>query len=227
MDTSLLATMVGLSARDALNPFSIAALTYLLATPRSAARATTFVVGTYLTYFAGGVVLVRGLGYLVTEVMPRLPWWAMPAGMMTLGVVCLILAVITWHRASTGQSAFTPPKNLSVRATAMFAIVSTAADIPTGAPYIAAATQIATVTNSVVTQCGWLALYNLVFTAPLIALLTAHLGLGARARPIFARLQHGIDWAFVHLTPLVLLGLGGWLTYTPLRRYATAPWLGH
>lgn len=222
MDTTLFATIAGLAAVDALNPFTIAALAYLLATPKSMPRSAMFIAGTFLTYFMGGVALVRGFGYITSVLLPRLPMWVIPSGEVVLGVACLVLSVVTFRRSKTGKPAFSPPKDLSIFATALFAIGSTASDIPTGAPYIAAAGKISAGVDSWVLQLLWLGFYNLLYVAPLLILFFGHILLGRRAEGLFGRIQKGIDWAFAHLTPVLLLALGGWLLYDAYGRMGAA-----
>jgi len=85
MTWGLLAMVSRLALVDALNPFTIAAQAYLLGTWRPMLRSITFLIGTYVTYLAGGVVLLLGWSVFLSQFMPLLASWAIPAGEILLG----------------------------------------------------------------------------------------------------------------------------------------------
>lgn len=75
MTASGILVLAGLALIDALNPFSIAALAFLLSTDRPVQRAVVFVVGTFAVYFLAGVVLLEGWLILIEALLPLLPGW--------------------------------------------------------------------------------------------------------------------------------------------------------
>lgn len=143
MDSAFMALLAGLAAVDSLNPFSIAAQAYLLGTPSSTPRSLVFLAGTWLAYFLGGLLLVRGLQAFIASILPGLPFWTVLLGEVTLGLVCIGLSGYLWRCAKHGKM-FTPPKHMGLRSTALFAVATTLSDLPTAVPYFAAAAQIVT-----------------------------------------------------------------------------------
>jgi cytochrome c biogenesis protein CcdA len=207
VNTSLLATLAALALADSLNPFTVAAQAYLLGTPRPMARSAAFLIATFVTYLVGGVLLLEGLSLFVARIVPLIPAWGLGAGELVLGLLLALAAIHTARMARAGTP-FTPPAQLGLGATILFAVGSTASDVPTAIPYFAAVGSIAAQNG------GWghdlllLTLYNLLYCAPLIALLTARAVLSEkRSETLFGRLRMGIDWAFARLLPpLVALG---------------------
>jgi hypothetical protein len=205
MDATLLAALVGLALADALNPFTVAAQAYLLGTPRPMPRALTFLAGTYATYFLGGVLLLEGWNQFLARVAPYIPAWGLGAGEIALGLLIGGFSVWSFARASQGKP-FRPPAELSLPATLAFAVASTFSDLPTALPYFAAANRIAAADAGWLHDLSWLALYNVIYCAPMIALVLAKalMSDGASAA-LFGRITGAIDWAFAKLLPPVMV----------------------
>lgn len=207
MNTALLASLAGLALADSLNPFTVAAQAYLLGTPNPMRRSIAFLLATFVTYFIGGILLLAGLSIFLERVVPLIPAWGFGAGELALGGLIGFFAFYAGKMAKEGKP-FTPPSDLSIGATILFAVGSTASDVPTAIPYFAAASSIAA------QNAGWgpdlllLAGYNILYCAPLIALVLARLLLSeANSNKLFGKLRRGIDWAFAKLLP-ILLGVG-------------------
>ena len=111
MDSALLASLAGLALADSLNPFTVAAQAYLLGTRDPMPRSIAFLVGTFLTYFLGGVLLLRGLTYVIERIWPLVPWWGLGTGEVALGLLLLHFAWYTGRKAAKGE-AFKPPADL-------------------------------------------------------------------------------------------------------------------
>ncbi len=204
MNTALLASLAGLALADSLNPFTVAAQAYLLGTPKPMRRSLAFLLTTFATYLLGGVLLLAGLDLFLKRVVPLIPAWGVGIGELALAALLGFFAFYAGKMAKEGKP-FTPPNNLGIGATILFAIGSTASDVPTAIPYFAAASSIAA------ENAGWghdlvlLAVYNLLYCAPLIALVLARALLSEEnSTTLFGRLRAGIDWAFAKLLPLLL-----------------------
>jgi hypothetical protein len=209
MDAAFVAALGALALLDALNPFSIAAQAYLLGTPRPMARSIAFLLGTFATYFAAGLLLVGGANAIVERVLPRLPAWLFASAELALGIACIAGAVYLRRSAAGGLSS--TPKSLGAGAAVVFAVVATATDVPTALPYFAAAGSIASSSASAWTQAGWLALYNVLYVSPMAALIALRAFGGSRVDGVFGAVQRAIDWSFAWLLPLFAAGLGLWL----------------
>lgn len=199
--------LIGLALVDALNPFSIAAMAFLLSTDRPVQRGLAFVVGTFAVYLLGGVVLLEGWLVVLKTLLPTLPPWAPGSLEMLAGALAAGAGIYTWRRASSGKPP-PSPSNLSLPATLVFAIVSTVSDLPTAVPYFAAASQIAAAGADGVARYAWLSLYNLIYIAPLVAMLVLRFVFGERAEPPLARVRQAVDWSFARLLPPLLLLAG-------------------
>jgi hypothetical protein len=218
MNLQILTEISGLALLDSLNPFTVAAMAYLLGTPKSFARSFAFISGTYVVYFLGGVLLLQGLLALIRNLLPRLPPWSLGVAELTLSIALVAGAVWTWRKASSGTP-FKPPENLSVPATLAFATVSTVSDLPSGIPYFGAISCISVSAPSLLGEIGYLSWYNLLYVGPLLTMLLAHVSLSPeRSQALFGRVREVIDWAFAKLVPSAL-GLGAlFLVYDGVRR---------
>lgn len=204
MNTGLLASLAGFALADSLNPFTVAAQAYLLGTPNPMRRSLAFLIATFATYFVGGVLLLAGLSLFLERVVPLIPAWGFGAGELALSVLLAFFAFYAGKMSKEGKP-FSPPSNLGIGPTILFAVASTASDVPTAIPYFAAASSIAA------ENAGWghdlllLVGYNVLYCAPLIALLLARALLSEkRSNKLFGKLTAGIDWAFAKLLPLLL-----------------------
>jgi hypothetical protein len=207
MTVSAIFVLAGLAIIDALNPFSIAAMAFLLSTDRPVHRGVTFIIGTFAVYFLAGVVLLEGWLIVIKTLLPSLPGWILGSLEMAAGAAAGAAGIDTWRRAAKDKSA-PGPSNLSTAATFAFALVSTLSDLPTAIPYFAAASQIAAAGSDPLTRYAWLVAYNMVYVAPLAAMLALRSALGANAESVLARVRRAVDWSFAKLLPpgLVIAG---------------------
>lgn len=204
MNTSLILSLVGLAAADSLNPFTVAAQAYLLGTPRPMPRSLTFLIATFATYLAGGLLLVAGLAVFVRRVLPLIPAWGPGVGEVVLAILCAGAGWYTARHARAGKP-FTPPADLSIGATLVFAVVSTMGDLPTAIPLFAAAARITAAGLAWPVIAIALVGYVLIYCAPLLALVVLRATLSERrADKLFGRLRAGVDWAFAKLLPPLL-----------------------
>ncbi|EOZ3720382.1 GAP family protein [Klebsiella pneumoniae] len=204
MSAGLFAILSGLALVDALNPFTVAAQAYLLGTARPMPRSIAFLLGTFATYFAGGVLLLEGWSLLLARVLPLVPSWGIPAGEVVLGLLVGGFAAWSFAKASAGAP-FTPPSDLSIGATLTFAFGSTVADLSSALPYFGAVNQIAAMQAGLPIRFLALSWYNLLYCVPLIALIAARAILSPDAsEALFGRMRRGIDWAFAKLLPPIM-----------------------
>jgi hypothetical protein len=208
MSLSAAFALIGLALLDALNPFSIAAQAFMLSTDRPVARGLAFVFGTFAVYLLSGVVLLEGWLVLFHNLLPALPPWVPGSLEIGAGIAALAAGIYTWRQAAQGKPA-PSPSNLSLLATTAFAVVSTLSDMPTAVPYFAAASQIAASDGGALTRYTWLLVYNLIYVAPLVAMLALRVGLGDGTAAILRRVRTSVDWTVAKLLPplLVLAGV--------------------
>lgn len=206
MTWALIIALTGLAVADSLNPFTVAAQAYLLGTPRPMARSLAFLLTTYVVYAAGGVLLLEGWSAFYRYLAPLIPSWGLSAGEIALGLLLAGATVWAWRKARNGTP-FSPPAQMTISATIVFAVVSTAADFSSALPYFAAVNRLAGSDTSRLAQLGAIGWYNLIYVAPLILLVGAKLALSDESSAaVFGRARTIIDWCLERLLlPLMAL----------------------
>lgn len=196
---SLLAIIVPLALLDSLNPITIAVHVYLLGTPEPKTRTTTFVVGVFLAYFFGGLLLALGLGSILeyvgnfSERTLRLIEATVGLGLLGFG----------WFMRGGNSKKEEPahPTSMSPLSSFWLGFAVTASDLPTAIPYIAAIERMLQANLSSVALVGTVALYNFLYLIPLIALFVIYLFLGKRAVAVLQKVT-----AFItRWSPIVLV----------------------
>jgi hypothetical protein len=211
-------SFLGLAMADSLNPFSIAAMAYLLTTDRPMARGTVFILGTLVVYIPFGIMLVEGWTAVLAALVPLLPVWAVGTALVVAGLCCVGFALWSWMKPGGRGGAMPLSDRLTLPATAAFAVASTLADAPTAVPYFAAATLAPLLAEGRVGVYLWVVVYCLIYVAPLVLLLAMRVWFGGRAERSLGRVRTAVDWSFRYLLPPVLIVVGFWLGYVGVLR---------
>jgi cytochrome c biogenesis protein CcdA len=195
------AISVGLA--DSVNPSTVGPALYLATVKQPAWRVTQFTVGVFGVNFAAGLVLTIGPGRLLLGLVPHPQGTVRHVIELAAGVILLMLAVAVWlGRRRLARREL--PGGGAGGGSALVAGASIAAvELPTAAPYFAVIAAIAASTATVPAQIGLLALYNLAFVVPLLAIVAVLVVAGERANPW---LQRGGAW-LQRRWPVVLSGL--------------------
>ena len=195
------AISVGLA--DSLNPSTVGPALYLATTRKRVWRVTQFTIGVFCVTFAGGLVLTIGPGRLLLGLVPRPQGTVRHVIELVAGVVLLIVAVALWlGRRSLARREL--PGRSGGGGSALIAGASIAAvELPTAAPYFAVIAGIVASSASVPQEIGLLALYNVAFVLPLLAIIVVIVFGGARAD---RWLQRGGAW-LQRRWPVVLASL--------------------
>lgn len=205
-------TIIGLGFTDALNPFSIAAMAYLLATDRPLERGLVFIIGTLAIYFPGGIALMEGWSAVLKNILPSLPSWLPVLSYFIFGIICLAAALYFYRQGKkSGEQAAPKLSNLSLTATLIFALGSTISDLPTALPYFAGVNIIANLIDGLLPQLSLLAVYNFIYISPLILMLVIRMSAGAKAQGYLIKVHNGVDWSFAHLLPPTIVFIGVYL----------------
>jgi hypothetical protein len=211
-------SFLGLAIADALNPFSIAAMVYLLATDRAVARGLVFVLGTLAIYIPFGILLVEGWTAVLASLLPLMPVWLIAGLLIAAGVVGIAIALWMITRAISSSATMPLSDKLTLKATALFAMGSTLADAPTAFPFFAAAGQVHLLADARVGQYALVLVYCLIYVAPLLLLLGLRVWLGDRSLAALDRVKSAVDWSFRHLLPPLLVLIGAWLIWLGAER---------
>jgi hypothetical protein len=205
-------TLIGLGIIDALNPFSIGAMIYLLATPRPVANGTVFIVGTLLVYLLFGVAMMEGWSLALKSLLPLIPQWLKILAMVIAGGVCLGIAFYLYLKAASQKMKGVPySPNLTLLGIFLFALGSTISDLPTAIPYMAAINMITGMPGGWWLHGALLVLYNLIYISPLIVTVGLYIKLGHAAQGFLGRVRVGIEWCFVYILPPFIALLGVYL----------------
>jgi cytochrome c biogenesis protein CcdA len=123
-----------------------------------------------------------------------------------LGAALLVLALVLWLARKRVASHVAAGQGRGDRSSFLVGAGIMAAELPTAFPYFAAVAAIVASGKSVPKQISVLALYNLVFLAPLLGILGVRLLAGDRGERWLGRLRGGLDqWLAVLLPGLVLV----------------------
>jgi cytochrome c biogenesis protein CcdA len=195
------AISVGLA--DSLNPSTVGPALYLATLRKRVWRVTQFTIGVFSVTFAGGLVLMIGPGRLLLGLVPHPQGTARHVIALVAGIVLLILAVALWvGRRSLARREL--PGRSGGSGSALIAGASIAAiELPTAAPYFAVIAGIVASSAGVVQEIGLLALYNVAFVLPLLAIVVVTVFGGERAD---RWLQKGGAW-LQRRWPVVLASL--------------------
>lgn len=199
---SLFAALSLLALVDSLNPSTIVSGVLLLSTRKPLARTVGFILGVFGSYVALGLLVYFGLGALG----PGSPFFAV----FKLGLGLAFLGIAVWFSFRAMPSLTKTLSKLNPLATLVFGAVATAQDFPTAFPYLAALQSLVAAGISSLGTLALLVWYNLIYVAPLLALLGVYL----LARDRLDGVKQGIEdflgrWARP-LTLVFMYPLGIW-----------------
>lgn len=208
---ALLIGIVGLAFLDSLNPFSIAAMAVVIVGGHSIERGLVFIGGTFIAYFLGGLLILYGFVEAIKLLLPLIPTVIGVIGWGVLGIACLGGAVYLWLK-KPDQVKATPTKAKAdaLFGVLLFALASTAADIPTAIPYFGAIPMILEVEGGIVGRIIWIGIYTLVYVSPLILLLCLRVFASRHFEPFTGKIQHGMDFLIRRLCPPLMALIGLW-----------------
>ena len=195
--------MISVGLADSLNPSTVGPALYLATVRRRVWRVTLFTIGLFSVNLMAGVVLTIGPGRLLLGLVPHPQGTVRHVIELVAGVVILAVAVALWlgrrslarrelpMRSGGGGSAFVAGASIA------------AVELPTAAPYFAVIAGIVASSASVAQEIGLLALYNVAFVLPLLAIVVVLLFAGERGE---RWLQEGGAW-LQRRWPVVLASL--------------------
>ena len=195
------AISVGLA--DSLNPSTVGPALYLATVRKRVWRVTQFTIGVFSVTFAGGLVLTIGPGRLLLGLVPHPQRTVRHVIELVAGVILLLVAVALWRgRRSLARREL--PMSSGGGGSALIAGASIAAvELPTALPYFAVIAAIVASNASIPEEIGLLALYNVAFVLPMLAIIVLLLVARERADPW---LQKGGAW-LQRRWPVVLASL--------------------
>jgi cytochrome c biogenesis protein CcdA len=188
---ALLSLVVSIGLVDSINPSTIAPALYYATTPRARSTLTGFILGAFVAYFAGGVLVLLGGRELVTSLVPHLSARTTHVVEVGAGVLLLGVAASAWLMRARVADHMGKPHTARARSSFALGAGIMAFELPTAFPYFAAIAAIAASGHSVAAQLALVALYNLLFVLPLVGILAAKTLAGALGERTLQSLR---DW---------------------------------
>jgi cytochrome c biogenesis protein CcdA len=204
----LVGVVVSVGLADSLNPSTVGPALYLATARKRVMRVLQFTIGVLLVNLVVGLVLMIGPGRLLLGLVPHPQRTVRHVIELVAGVVLLVVAVALWRgRRSLARREL--PMRSGGGGSALIAGASIAAvELPTALPYFAVIAAIVASSASVVQEIGLLALYNVAFVVPLLAIIVVLLVARERADPWLQKGGAWLQrrWPVVLATLLLLVG---------------------
>ncbi|MEI6331171.1 MAG: GAP family protein [Pseudanabaena sp. ELA645] len=210
--SALLPSLIAIAALDSLNPSAIALQVYLLGTPTPIPRSIAFVIGIFSAYWTSGLLAVLGLDRLIQTVIVN-SGFSLSTPLFYIiqfltGIILLIVGVTL--RIPTQSEPVKAPKKLNFARAFLLGMSVTILELPTALPYFAAIEQIVRANLDLFSIASILALYNLIFVLPPIALVVIYLFFHRQsfALSLIQRINRSIAVYSPHIIRFLILGLG-------------------
>jgi hypothetical protein len=172
--------VAGIGIADSVNPSTLAPALYLASVPR-ARGLTSFTVGVFAVYLAGGLVLVLGPGpaliATLRDVGPQVEH-VVEAG---AGVVFAVLAALAWRSRHAPDDVARAQRNLAPTTALALGAGIAAVELPTAFMYFGAVSAILVAHAAVPVEVGLVTAYNALFVLPLVILIGVRARSGQRA----------------------------------------------
>jgi cytochrome c biogenesis protein CcdA len=181
---------------------------YLAAGPNGVKTVAGFLAGFAAANMALGVVLALGPGEAIKRHVPHAGEHTKQVIELSIGAVLLVVAAaLWWQRSRVSHQVAAGTKHLDRNALLLGAGIAVV-EIPTALPYFAAIAVIVGSSHGAVTQVLLLAIFNLCFLLPVIALLGLRMLAGERSRAWLFRLRGRVDAWLATLAPALVAIVG-------------------
>jgi cytochrome c biogenesis protein CcdA len=200
----LLIVVVSIAVGDSLNPSTVAPALYLATTEHPRRQVGGFIVGVFAVNLLAGLLIMLGPGQLLLSLIPRPSVATRHAIEILAGAVILALAAGLWSRRRSFARRKLPSVEVKGGSSLAIGAGIGAIELPTALPYFAAIAAITASGFDVSVRVGMLAIYNVVFVSPLVAILLAVELLGKDAGSVLGQAN---QWLQAHW-PVLLAGLG-------------------
>lgn len=201
----LLGLVISIGMADSLNPSTVGPALYLAGGERPRRDVLQFTLGTFVVMLAGGLLITLGPGSAILAIVPRPRPLTRYILETAAGVAMLVASAVVWlrrHRLGRDESSEETPKRRGspVLMGATIAIV----ELPTAFPYFAAIVAIIGSGLRIPDKIVLLALYNLCFVVPLLAIILTITVAGERAVELISSVR---DFMLRHW-PIIVAGVG-------------------
>jgi cytochrome c biogenesis protein CcdA len=163
----------------------------------------------FVVHFAGGAILLLGPGHLLLSFVNKLAPTTRDVLELAAGLALLLAGTVIWHQRHRLAQRKLPSPGRQRKSSILLGTTIIAIELPTAFPYFAAITAILGAADDTPAQLSLLAVYNLCFILPLVAILITLLLPGEGRDERFARAREITErrWPEVFAAVLLVLGL--------------------
>lgn len=202
----LLILVVSIGFADSLNPSTIAPAIYLATTEDARVGLLSFTVGVFGVYLLGGLLIILGPGQLLLSAVPHPDPQVKHVIELAVGAVALVAAAVLWTRRESVQERVPDARRTGPRSAFFLGAGITAVELPTAFPYFGAIAAIVASGYVLPYQLLLLAIFNVVFVAPLVAIIAVRRFGGERAKRQLMRFGDWLhEWSSALIAVLVAL----------------------
>jgi cytochrome c biogenesis protein CcdA len=160
--------VASIAIADSINPSTVVPALWMAARPR--AHLASFACGVFVTYLAGGLVLVFGPGPVLIAALHHIRGTAEHTLEVVGGVAALAVAVGLWRERRSERVARLPrPGCTRISAFALGAAIM-AVELPTAFIYFGAISAVLASHRGAAAEVSVLVVYNALFVAPLVVI---------------------------------------------------------
>ncbi len=170
---ALVVLVVSVAALDSLNPSTVAPALVLAIGSRPRRDLAAFIAGVAATSTLGGLVLLVGPGRELLARLSRPSPDTRELVELATGLLLVVGGVAVWILRARLRRRLDSDTRLGSRSSLSVGAAIMAVELPTAVPYFAAILATVETTRSLLAQVSLVLVYNLVFAAPLLALLVA------------------------------------------------------
>jgi cytochrome c biogenesis protein CcdA len=201
----LLAAVVLIAVADSVNPSTVAPALYLAAGKTGVRSLFGFIAGVLVVYVVGGLVLLLGPGQVLLGLLPRPGDEVRVLLELCVGIALFGLAAVLWLGRSRVARQVTKNQGRVDRSSFVVGMGIVIVELPTAFPYFAAIALMIGSGKDIPIQVGLLLTFNLVFIAPLLAIVIVRSLTGENGREWLERLRAGLDARLGVLLPSFVL----------------------
>ena len=170
---ALVVLVVSVAALDSLNPSTVAPALVLAIGSRPQRDLSAFTAGVAAISTLGGLVLLVGPGRELLARLSRPSADTRELVELATGLLLTVSGVAVWILRARLRQRLDSDTRLGGRSSLSVGAAIMAVELPTAVPYFAAILATVETTRSLLAQVSLVLVYNLVFVAPLLALLAA------------------------------------------------------
>jgi cytochrome c biogenesis protein CcdA len=208
----LMLVVITIGLADSLNPSTIAPGLYLATGEHARKQVAEFIVGVFLVYLIGGLIITFGPGHLLLSLVPHPGHRVAYILEVVAGVAMLTAAAFVWGYRDRLATRRLPRPKATGRSSALLGATITAVELPTAFPYFAAIAAIVGSGIGPVKQVILLVLFNVCFVLPLLAILGTLELAGPRADQLLARARAKLEARWPAILSAVALLAGVFVT---------------